>query len=121
MIRNVLVTPTRVLIGPPQPEPSNSVTRRYSKSLDGIARVTFTDEEDRLWVSLTTLTNADSLQAGDATKEYDIIRPDIGIMARVRRALQHGVVIGGEKFYPVASSASQQKCVILSRQRHLPD
>jgi RNA-dependent RNA polymerase len=52
MIRNVLVTPTRVLIGPPQQEPSNSVTRRYQDKLDGIARVTFTDEEDRLFVSL---------------------------------------------------------------------
>jgi RNA-dependent RNA polymerase len=59
MIRNVLVTPTRVLIGPPQPEPSNSVTRRYHDRLDGIARVTFTDEEDRLWVSLPMSTNAD--------------------------------------------------------------
>jgi RNA-dependent RNA polymerase len=59
-----------------------------------------------------------TLQAGEATKEYDIIRPDIGIMARVRRALQHGVVIGGEKFYPVASSASQQKCVNTSRRQY---
>jgi hypothetical protein len=50
MIRNVLVTPTRILIGPPQQEPSNSVTRRYADKLDGIARVTFTDEEDRLFV-----------------------------------------------------------------------
>lgn len=53
------MTPTRVLIGPPQPEPSNSVTRRYAKQLDGIARVTFTDEEDRLWVSLSLPVNAD--------------------------------------------------------------
>jgi hypothetical protein len=48
-----------------------------------------------------------TLQAGEATKEYDIIRPDIGIMARVRRALQHGVVI-----------ASQQKCVNTSRRQY---
>jgi len=32
-------------------------------------------------------------------------------MARVRRALQYGVHIGGELFLPVASSASQQKYV----------
>jgi RNA-dependent RNA polymerase len=59
MIRNVLVTPTRLLIGPPQPEPSNSVTRRYGKQLEGIARVTFTDEEDRLFVSSQHSNSAD--------------------------------------------------------------
>lgn len=50
MIRTVLVTPTRVLIGPKQQEPSNSVTRRYADRLDGIIRVQFADEEDQLWV-----------------------------------------------------------------------
>lgn len=51
MIRSVLITPTRVLIGPPQQEPSNSVTRKYADKLDGIVRVSFADEEDRLFVS----------------------------------------------------------------------
>jgi RNA-dependent RNA polymerase len=37
-------------MGPPQQEPSNSVTRRYADRLDGIIRVMFTDEEDRLFV-----------------------------------------------------------------------
>jgi RNA-dependent RNA polymerase len=32
-------------------------------------------------------------------------------MARIRRALQHGLLIGGRTFLPVASSASQQKYV----------
>lgn len=50
MIRSVMITPTRVLIGPPQQEPSNSVTRRYADKLEGIIRVSFTDEEDRLFV-----------------------------------------------------------------------
>ncbi|GFZ50894.1 hypothetical protein JCM24511_08652 [Saitozyma sp. JCM 24511] len=96
MIRTVLVTPTRILIGPPQQEPSNSVTRRYSDKLDGIIRVQFADEEDALFVA-------------DYTKQADSLRPDVGPMARVRRALQHGIVIGGQRFLPVASSASQQK------------
>jgi len=52
MIRTVIVTPTRVLSGPLQQEPSNSVTRKYSRSLDAIIRVNFTDEEDRLHVSV---------------------------------------------------------------------
>jgi RNA-dependent RNA polymerase len=59
MIRNVLVTPTRVLIGAPQQEPSNSVTRRYADKLEGIARVTFTDEEDNLYVSAPSSLNVD--------------------------------------------------------------
>ncbi|AFR96691.2 RNA-dependent RNA polymerase 1 [Cryptococcus neoformans C23] len=96
LIRTVLVTPTRLLIGPPQYEPSNSVTRRYHDKLDGIIRVQFTDEEDRLFIA-------------DYMKLVDSINPAVGIMARVRRALQFGLVIGGETFYPVASSASQQK------------
>ena len=48
-------------------------------------------------------------QANDQTKQHDSIRPEVGIMARVRRALQHGIVIGGQTFMPVASSPSQQK------------
>ncbi|KAK8854698.1 hypothetical protein IAR55_003437 [Kwoniella newhampshirensis] len=50
LIRTVLVTPTRLLIGPPQQEPSNSVTRRYADKLDGIIRAQFTDEEDKLFL-----------------------------------------------------------------------
>ncbi|WVQ95053.1 hypothetical protein IAU59_002145 [Kwoniella sp. CBS 9459] len=96
LIRTVLVTPTRVLVGPPQQEPQNSVTRRYKDRIDAIIRVQFADEEDRLF-------------AGDKVKQADNLRPDVGIMARVRRALQHGLVIGGQTYLPVASSASQQK------------
>lgn len=51
MIRTIQVTPTRVLVNPPQQEASNSVTRRYQDKLDAIIRVQFTDEEDRLFVS----------------------------------------------------------------------
>lgn len=49
-IRTAIVTPTRLLVGPLQPEPSNSVTRRYVDKIDAIIRVVFTDEEDRLFV-----------------------------------------------------------------------
>ncbi|WVQ72940.1 hypothetical protein IAR50_002502 [Cryptococcus sp. DSM 104548] len=92
LIRTVLVTPTRVLVEPPQHETSNSVTRKYSDKLDGLIRVQFTDEDDRLYL-----------------KEADNIDPAVGLMARVRRALQYGLVICGETFYPVASSSSQQR------------
>lgn len=50
MIRTVLVTPARLVISPPQQERSNSVTRRYADSIDGIIRVQFADEEDNLFV-----------------------------------------------------------------------
>jgi len=50
IVRTVLVTPTRLLVSPPQQEPSNTVTRRYANRLDGIIRVIFSDEEDRLHV-----------------------------------------------------------------------
>ncbi|OCF31540.1 RNA-dependent RNA polymerase 1 [Kwoniella heveanensis BCC8398] len=96
LIRTVLVTPTRVLVGPPQQEPQNSVTRKYKDRIDAVIRVQFADEEDKLF-------------AGDKVKQADNLRPDVGLMARVRRALQHGLIIGGQTYMPVASSASQQK------------
>lgn len=110
MIRTVIVTPTRVLSGPLQQEPSNSVTRRYQDRIDGIIRVCFTDEEDRLHVGLIdNYCFADDHQLNHTTKQSDNSRPDVGPMARVRRALQYGVIIGGRRFMPVASSSSQQK------------
>ena len=109
MVRTVLVTPTRLVISPPQPEPSNSVTRRYANKIDGIIRVQFADEEDKLFVSNRHLERAKGLQVQEGTREFDKQHPDLGLMGRVRRALQHGVVLGGRRFLPVASSSSQQK------------
>lgn len=51
----------------------------------------------------------DPLSIADYMKLVDSIDPAVGIMARVRRALQFGLIIGGKTFYPVNSSASQQK------------
>ncbi|KAK4685416.1 RNA-dependent RNA polymerase, partial [Tremellales sp. Uapishka_1] len=96
MIRTVQVTPTRLLVGPTQQEPSNSVTRKYAHSLDAIMRVQFTDEDDKLGIARYT-------------RQTDELSPDVGLMARVRRALQHGLLVGGELFLPIASSSSQQK------------
>ena len=111
MVRTVLVTPTRLVISAPQQEPSNSVTRRYADRIDGIIRVQFADEEDKLFVSnyRTSHRIAGSRKVLDGTREADKVRKDVGVMARVRRALQHGIVLGGKRFLPVASSASQQK------------
>ncbi|RSH88373.1 uncharacterized protein EHS24_000913 [Apiotrichum porosum] len=95
-IRTVQVTPTRILVGPPQEETSNSVTRRYHDKLDAIIRVQFVDEGDRLHIL-------------DYTKHADKMLPQVGLMARIRRTLQYGIMIAGERYYPVASSSSQQK------------
>ena len=109
MVRTILVTPTRLVISPPQQEPSNSVTRRYANKIDSIIRVQFSDEEDKLFVSIIPSALCANSQVLDGTRDFDKLRPDQGPMARVRRALQHGIVLGGKRFMPVASSASQQK------------
>ncbi|TXT13886.1 uncharacterized protein COLE_00079 [Cutaneotrichosporon oleaginosum] len=95
-IRTVQVTPTRMLIGPPQQEASNSVTRKYSDRLHGIVRVQFVDEGDRIHVL-------------DYARQADIAMPEVGLMARIRRALNNGICVGGQVFFPIASSGSQQK------------
>lgn len=107
-IRSVQVTPTRVLVGPPQQETSNSVTREYADKLDALIRVQFVDERDRLHVSwaVSFITNSQIL---DYTKRGDVLCPNVGLMARIRCALQHGIMIAGQRFYPIASSSSQQK------------
>lgn len=50
-IRRVYVTPSRILMFPPEPETGNSVLRAF-KNADCFLRVTMTDEDDRLQVSL---------------------------------------------------------------------
>jgi RNA-dependent RNA polymerase len=84
------------------------VTRKYAHQLDAIIRVQFVDEGDRLHVSEPSRSH-NSHQILDYTKEADKLSPEVGLMARVRRALQHGVIVAGQRFYPVASSSSQQK------------
>lgn len=48
-IRRVTVTPTRVLLFPPEQETSNSVLRQFKDS-DCFIRVCFADEDDRIKV-----------------------------------------------------------------------
>jgi RNA-dependent RNA polymerase len=96
MIRTIQVTPTRLLIGPPQQEASNTVTRKYSDNLDDIIRVQFVDEGERIHIL-------------DYAKAADSIMPGVGLMARIRRALNQGIRVGGKLFFPIASSGSQQK------------
>ncbi|KAL1413347.1 hypothetical protein Q8F55_001106 [Vanrija albida] len=96
MIRTVQITPTRVLVAPPMPETSNSVTRKYNDRLDAIIRVQFRDEGDRLQV----------IHQARQTDEHD---KEVGLMSRVRRAMYYGINVGGRRYLPIASSSSQQK------------
>lgn len=50
MIRRVTVTPTRILLFPPERETSNSVLRQFSNT-DNFIHVSFADEDNRLKVS----------------------------------------------------------------------
>lgn len=50
-IRRVYVTPSRILMFPPEPETGNSVLRAF-KNADCFLRVTMTDEDDRLQVGV---------------------------------------------------------------------
>ena len=110
MIRTVQVTPTRVLIGPPQPEPSNSVTRRYGDRLDGLIRVQFSDEEDRLHVCAWSHQATNNHRCKTTrNRQMRLVPLLVSWLASVER-WQHGLVIGVRRFTPVASSASQQKC-----------
>lgn len=45
------VTPTRLLLFPPEEEVSNTILRKYEAYSDRFMRVTFTDEVDRVMVS----------------------------------------------------------------------
>lgn len=96
MMRRAIVTPTRMVLLPPEKEVGNSVLRHFNQHLDRFLRVQFNDEHDQL-------------QVNASVKEADAINPSAGTMARVRRALEHGLVIAGRKYVFLAASASQSK------------
>jgi hypothetical protein len=50
LIRQAVVTPTRLILLPPAREISNSVLRRYPDHIDRFLRVQFNDEADQLQV-----------------------------------------------------------------------
>jgi RNA-dependent RNA polymerase len=96
MMRRAIVTPTRMLLLPEEKEQGNSVLRHFHRYQDRFLRVQFNDEHDQL-------------QVNASVKEADAINPSAGTMARVRRALQHGLIIAGRKYVFLAASASQSK------------
>lgn len=104
-VYRVHITPTRLLLFPPEPETSNSVLRRFGR-VDHFLRVTFTDENDRY----PNLNDSDDLA------------PHEGTLARVRRILREGLQIAGRSYKFLASSSSQldqQSCWFLHEQGDL--
>lgn len=95
-IRRAIVTPTRMMLQPETREQGNSVLRHFKEYHDRFLRVQFNDEHDQLQVNVSV-------------KEANAINPKAGTMARVHRALEHGLVIAGRKYVFLAASASQLK------------
>ena len=95
-VRRAIITPTRMMLQPETKEQGNSVLRHFKEYHDRFLRVQFNDEHDQLQVNVSV-------------KEANAINPKAGTMARVHRALTHGLVIAGRKYVFLASSASQLK------------
>lgn len=91
-----LVTPTRVCLFPPESETSNDALRQNQRHIDRFLRVQFADEDDRIQI------NVDVLAA-------DAAAPASGTIARVRRALNSGLMIAGRHYKFLAYSASSAR------------
>ncbi|KAJ9096569.1 hypothetical protein QFC19_007101 [Naganishia cerealis] len=94
-IRRVYVTPSKILLFPPEPETGNSVLRAF-KNPECFIRVTMTDEDDRI-------------QMNPSVRAVDGINESVGTLARIRRVLNHGLFLAGQKFEFLAASASQMR------------
>lgn len=104
-VYRVHVTPTRLLLFPPEAETSNSVLRKFGR-VDHFLRVTFTDEND----------------CYPNFSDSDDVAPHEGTLARVRRVLREGLEIAGRSYKFLASSSSQldqQSCWFLHEQGDL--
>jgi len=86
------VTPTRVVLQPAQLEGSNRVLREFQDFQDRFLRVSFQDEDDGLFAGSLDSDNRDE---------------GVGILARVRAVLRHGLNIAGRHFVVLAFSESQ--------------
>lgn len=95
-VAKIVVTPTRIMLFPPEPDQSNSVLRHFVDFADHFLRVQFNDEDDRLPIN-------DSLRAADRRN------PKAGPVARVRRILASGIEVAGRRYSFLASGASQSR------------
>lgn len=104
MVYHCLVTPTRLVLQPPEVETSTDAIRNHLPYSDRFLRVEFVDEGDGFQVNPTVL-------------EADQAEPAEGTVARVRRAMMNGLNIAGRHYVFLAygvSSARQQSCWFLA-------
>lgn len=104
VVHHCLVTPTRLVLLPPEVEVSTDAIRNHLVFSDRFLRVEFTDEEDVFQVNSTVL-EADQAELAEGT------------IARVRRAMKNGLNIAGRHYVFLAygaSSATQQSCWFLA-------
>lgn len=96
-VAKAVVTPTRVLLFPPECQTSNAVLRAFpEQAKDGrFIRVQFWDEGSRLNMGFE--------------KKGDDVDANEGILARFRRALEHGLEFAGRKYVALDYSASQAR------------
>ncbi|KAK4701279.1 RNA-dependent RNA polymerase, partial [Phenoliferia sp. Uapishka_3] len=96
-VAKAVVTPTRVLLYPPECQTSNAVLRAFPiQAEEGrFIRVQFWDEGDRLNMNYEVKGDNQDMQEG--------------IIARFRRCLEHGLEFGGRKYVALDYSASQAR------------
>jgi RNA-dependent RNA polymerase len=96
-IRRCLVTPLRLVLLPPQLETSNSILRAFSVYRDRFMRVHFAAEEGSLDVNSVLLQVDDDVDG------------EVGLFARVRRALRYGLDVAGRHYQFLTFGESQIK------------
>lgn len=85
LVYSCTVTATRVCLNPPEPEAANDMLRLHQLQADRFLRVKFADENGPLLATPPIL-------------EADLARASQGILARMRRALTFGLVVGGRRY-----------------------
>lgn len=106
LVYHGLVTPTRLVLLPPELETSTDALRNHLPFSDRFLRVEFIDEEDGFQINPTVLA-------------ADSIEPAEGTVARVRRAMTNGLKIAGRHYVFLAygaNSARTQSCWFLAEE-----
>jgi RNA-dependent RNA polymerase len=101
---------------PPEPETGNSVLRAF-KNAECFIRVTMMDEDDRIQVLHNAPSNTQwycplitlFVKINPSVRTADGINEGVGTLARIRRVLNHGLFLAGQKFEFLAASASQMR------------
>ena len=105
LVRRALVTPTRLLLCPPEQETSNYVLRNHPNHIDRFLRVQFADESEPMFYADIWNDHRDEPVPPNMGK----FCPGRGMVGRVRRVLQGGLEFSGRKWKFLAAGGSQLK------------